>query len=228
MTNYIIQTVCCFMIFVSCCFGKGKFVEEKTECPKIKPVRNFDLNEMLGTWYIIQYYASSEEALPYRCMRAEFSISSLPLHVTMNFTYSFVDDPINEHLFGNITWTVPDTMQPAHWTHSEDTYEGIYNTYVLDSDYSTWALLMHCAEKSKSPRYLSSFIMSREPLLGINVISYLREKLPKYDIDLDYMFDMSQKDCDVSLMDLDVPPSLLANRILPSTRRHPLKSHHSI
>lgn len=57
--------------------------------------------------------------------------------------------------------------------------EGVYNTYVLDSDYKSWALLMHCAEQSKSPRYLSSFIMSREPSLGVNVISYLREKLPR-------------------------------------------------
>lgn len=32
--------------------------------------------------------------------------------------------------------------------------EGIYNTYVLDSDYTSWALLLHCAEKSKVPRYL--------------------------------------------------------------------------
>jgi len=39
---------------------------------------------------------------------------------------------------------------------------------------------MHCAEKSKSSRYLSSFIMSREANLGANVISYLREKLPRY------------------------------------------------
>jgi hypothetical protein len=58
--------------------------------------------------------------------------------------------------------------------------EGVYNTYVLDSDYKSWALLMHCAEKSESPRYLSSFIMSREVSLGANVISYLREKLPRY------------------------------------------------
>jgi len=56
----------------------------------------------------------------------------------------------------------------------------VYNTYVLDSDYKSWALLMHCAEKSKSSRYLSSFIMSREANLGANVISYLREKLPRY------------------------------------------------
>lgn len=59
------------------------------------------------------------------------------------------------------------------------TDEEVYNTYVLDSDYKSWALLMHCAEKVKSPRFLSSFIMSRELSLANNVISYLREKLPK-------------------------------------------------
>lgn len=99
--------------------------------------------------------------------------------------------------------------------------EGIYNTYVLDSDYVSWALLLHCAEKSKSPRYLSSFIMSRQPVLGINVISYLRDKLPKYDIDLGYMFDMIQNECDGPKDGLRIPPSVLANR------RHPLKSHHA-
>lgn len=60
------------------------------------------------------------------------------------------------------------------------TDEGVYNTYVLDSDYKSWALLMHCAEQSKTPRYLSSFIMSRQSSLGANVISYLREKLPRW------------------------------------------------
>lgn len=57
--------------------------------------------------------------------------------------------------------------------------EEIYNTYVLATDYKTWALLMHCAEKKKSPRYMSSYIMSRQNSLEPNVISYLREKLTR-------------------------------------------------
>lgn len=38
--------------------------------------------------------------------------------VTMNFTYRFADDPLDENLLGNITWKV-DMNEPAHWTHSE-------------------------------------------------------------------------------------------------------------
>lgn len=95
--------------------------------------------------------------------------------------------------------------------------EGVYNTYVLDSDYKSWALLLHCAEKSKSPRYLSSFIMSRSPDLGRNVVSYLRDKLPRYDIDLAFMFDMSQRECEIPLISLDTDRP----RII--TKKHPMK-----
>lgn len=102
--------------------------------------------------------------------------------------------------------------------------EGVYNTYVLDSDYTSWALLLHCAEKSKVPRYLSSFIMSREPVLGVNVISYLRDKLPKYDIDLSYMFDMQQENCNETTPEL--PPSVILKRPLVGARRHPMKHVH--
>lgn len=74
---------------------------------------------MLGKWYVVQYYATSEEAIPYRCMKADFTVSQF--EVSMNFSYSFTDDPLNEELFGNITWKIPNPSQPAHWTHSEDT-----------------------------------------------------------------------------------------------------------
>ncbi|XP_053973992.1 apolipoprotein D [Hylaeus volcanicus] len=208
--------------------GTWKRREDKTKCPKVKGIRNFDISQFLGSWYIVQYYASSEEALAYRCMRAELSISSESTEVTMNFTYSFTDDPINEQLVGNITWKIPSAELPAHWVHAEYPYEGIYNTYVLDSDYNSWALLMHCAEQSKSPRYLSSFIMSREESLGPNVISYLREKLPKYDIDLEYMFPMDQNQCnktESSELDLLIPPSIMSRKNY-AARKHPLKKKH--
>lgn len=56
---------------------------------------------------------------------------------------------------------------------------------------------MHCAEKKKFPRYLSALMMSRSQTLGYNVKVFLREKLPKYNIDLDFMFEVSQDDnCD--------------------------------
>lgn len=76
--------------------------------------------------------------------------------------------------------------------------EGVYNTYVLDIDVNgdkSWVLLLHCAEKSGTARYLSSFIMGRRSTLPVNVIAYLQDKLPRYDIDLQYLFQMQQNEC---------------------------------
>lgn len=91
---------------------------------------------------------------------------------------------------------------------------------------------MHCAEKDKEPRYLSAFIMSRNSSVGNNVITYLREKLPKYDIDLNFMFEMSQTDCEPTQYDRNLPPLIgLAEEVYNKKkshgkRRHPMKRVH--
>ncbi|XP_034934396.1 apolipoprotein D [Chelonus insularis] len=209
-----------YQINVVKCLWKRE--EDKTKCPKVKEMKNFDISGFMGSWYIVQYYASSEEALAYKCMRADFSLSPDKTEVTMNFTYSFIDDPINEIIIGNITWKIPYHHESlAHWIHAEFPYEEVYNTYVLDSDYKSWALLLHCAEKNKSPRYLSSFIMSRKKNLGVNVVSYLRDKLPRYNINVEYVFPMEQKNCKIFDGDaLMIPPVVAAKRAY--LKRHPL------
>nr|XP_018897730.1 PREDICTED: uncharacterized protein LOC109030943 [Bemisia tabaci] len=198
----------------------------KTKCPAVRSLRNFNLEELAGYWYVIDYYAMSEEELSFRCMQAEFTVSPPPdWTVSMYFTYSYKDDPEKEVLFGNITWRIPDRKQLAHWIHAEDIYEGVYNTYVLDSDYKSWTLLLHCAEKTGSPRYLSSFILSKEPQLPENVINFLRDKLPRYDVDLEYMFHMEQTHCANPDRVLHYG-SGLTNSVQKSARRHPLQRTH--
>lgn len=61
--------------------------------------------------------------------------------------------------------------------------EGVYNTYVIDTDYREWALVMHCAEKPKSNRYLSALMLSRTPTVGINVINFLRFEMIHPNLD---------------------------------------------
>ncbi|XP_053657681.1 apolipoprotein D [Anopheles marshallii] len=163
------------------------------KCPKVRAMRNFGLNAMMGSWYVIQYFASTEMFPEYGCMRSSFVTSDG--FVTMNFTYVFLDDPAATFQQGNITWIIPNYGQPAHWVHAESSYEEIYNTYVIDTDYRTWALIMHCAEKTKSQKYLSALMLAREPTLGQNVINFLREKLPRYDIDVENMFAIPQENC---------------------------------
>lgn len=211
-------------------------VDDERVCPTVKAIRHLRLHDMLGHWYVVQYFASSEELPEYRCMRADLSLSTASAsapgpRVTMNFTYAFSDDPVGERLRGNITWQLPDMLRPAHWRHQEESYQGVYNTYVLDSDYETWALLLHCAEQTGSLRYLSSFILSRTPGLPANVQAYLRDKLTRYAIDLDYMFPMSQDDCD-HLVDIEGLMASSPEKRAPPPRpprpprKHPMQRSH--
>ncbi|VVC96663.1 uncharacterized protein LOC126975906 [Leptidea sinapis] len=199
MNRFVFNIVFVLLLSNVCC----KIVN-KRKCPEVRAAPHFDLPQMLGDWFVVEYYASAEEALSYSCMRAVFtqddhvqqedgSIEWTP-GVTMNFTYRFADDPLGENLYGNITWRI-DLSEPAHWTHSELTYAGIYNTYVLDTEYKTWALLLHCAEQNEGTRYLTAFVLSRSTSLPKNVMAYLRDKLPRYDVDINYVFPIPHEDC---------------------------------
>lgn len=53
---------------------------------QVKAIRNFDLAGFLGFWYVVQYYASSEEAPVYGCMRSMFSMEE-DNHVSMFYIY---------------------------------------------------------------------------------------------------------------------------------------------
>lgn len=91
--------------------------------------------------------------------------------------------------------------------------EGVYNTYVIDTDYENWALMMHCAEKKKHQRYLSALMLSRSESIGYNVKVFLREKLPKYNIDIDFFFDVRHDKCEGAISSMkDYYDSFLKNK----------------
>lgn len=88
---------------------------------KVKAIRNFEISDMMGFWYVVQYYSSSEDTQEYSCMRSNFSMSSeSSYHVTMNFTYIFEEDPYKSLQNGNLTWNIPNFTVPAAWRHIED------------------------------------------------------------------------------------------------------------
>ena len=70
--------------------------------------------------------------------------------------------------------------------------DGFYDTYVLDTQHNEWLLLLHCAEKENKPRYLFSFIMSRNYEMRSLVTFYLKDKLRKFGIEIDNIYEIDQ------------------------------------
>jgi hypothetical protein len=42
---------------------------------QVKPIRNLQLEKMMGFWYVVQYYSSTEETAEYKCMRGDLEIT---------------------------------------------------------------------------------------------------------------------------------------------------------
>lgn len=87
---------CCFLLFISfysiCRLTYGLYRSVFSFlCTQVKAMRNFDINEMMGFWYVVQYYASSEEAAEYSCMKCNFTMSDESALVRFQFfSFSFL------------------------------------------------------------------------------------------------------------------------------------------
>jgi hypothetical protein len=169
--------------------------EQESLCPEVRQLPEFNIFSMLGSWYVVQYYSSSEEALTYHCMRVEFRLSSGNMDMKMHLSYRYADDPNDEIQGGNMTWQIPDPRRPEHWRHTEDHYKGVYNTDVVDTDYENWLLLLHCSDTDSSKKFMSTFILGRQPRLDVMTTNYLRDKAGQFQVDLDYLFPVNQTHC---------------------------------
>lgn len=107
----------------------------------MRALRNFSINDLMGPWYVVQYYASSEEMPEYACMRSSFAINDHldRMYITMNFSYHYAEDPIRQPLNGNITWFMPNANVPAHWMHTE--YSCEYNMVIKFE--AAWDILLN-------------------------------------------------------------------------------------
>ncbi|ODN02940.1 hypothetical protein Ocin01_03740 [Orchesella cincta] len=81
----IYQTI--FILSTLCIKQRVTSASTRKKCPEVRPMKDFNIFNILGPWYVVQYYSSSEEALTYHCMRAEFGLSSGYMDMIMKLTY---------------------------------------------------------------------------------------------------------------------------------------------
>lgn len=75
------------------------------------------------------------------------------------------------------------------------TDKGVYNTDVIDTDHSSWLILLHCSDPESEKKFLSTFILSRTPYMDKLQMDYLREKVAAYGVNLEYLFPVNQTFC---------------------------------
>jgi hypothetical protein len=62
----------------------------RDNCPEVKPMKNFNIFEILGPWFVVQYYSSAEIAFTYHCMKTEFGLSNGNMDMKMKLTYKYL------------------------------------------------------------------------------------------------------------------------------------------
>lgn len=132
----------------------------------------------------------------------------------------YADDPSSEAQTGNMTWQIPDPRRPEHWRHTENPCKmlkffltqtskiqiwilthcycedkGAYNTDVIDTDYVSWLILLHCSDPESEKKFLSTFVLSRAPYIDKMTTDYLREKIGQYKVPMEYLFPVNQTFC---------------------------------
>lgn len=75
------------------------------------------------------------------------------------------------------------------------TDKGVYNTDVIDTDYTSWLILLHCSDPESEKKFLSTFVLSRTAYIDRTTTEYLREKIGQYKVPMEYLFPVNQTYC---------------------------------
>lgn len=71
----------------------------------------------------------------------------------------------------------------------------MYNTDVIDTDYTSWLILLHCSDPESEKKFLSTFVLSRTAYIDRTTTEYLREKIGNYNVPMEYLFSVNQTFC---------------------------------
>lgn len=66
---------------------------------------------------------------------------------------------------------------------------------MIDTDYTSWLILLHCSDPESEKKFLSTFVLSRTAYIDRTTTEYLREKIGNYNVPMEYLFSVNQTFC---------------------------------
>ncbi|XP_075248216.1 insecticyanin-A-like [Convolutriloba macropyga] len=143
-------------------------------CPEFKPIDNFNLTAFLGTWHEIERYPNQYEILS-SCVVSDYKVtgeddSGTNMQIDMTYVRFY-----RSH-FGSL-----DTLYMKGDDKGEfvimPQYEHSPNTFILATDYETYALEYSCEVSMLFGPIEMANIMSRSSTLDADIIGELKQKL---------------------------------------------------
>jgi len=162
-------------------------------CPDIEPMAGFEMNGMLGIWYVIQKTGTASTCITYNFTKTDEPGEYLLEQSSQHFALGLTPLKHQYHYSGKLT--VPDQAIPARMQVKFPLNPAGSASYtVFMTDYVTHAAVFTCQKLGFAHRQ-SATILSREKTLDRIYVDKIRSKLSAANVDPYELSIISQKDC---------------------------------
>ncbi|XP_020778456.2 apolipoprotein Db [Boleophthalmus pectinirostris] len=182
----LLKVVFLFLVAAETIYGQSfRF----STCPKIKPQENFNVTQYLGTWYEIKKLPAMFERG--KCVQAKYSLLQDGA-VRVHNSELLKDGKINS-IEG--TAKVEDHAKPAILSVSFFKVVPDSPYIVLNTDYSSYALVYSCSDYFGLFHIDFAWILSRTRHLDSATVSLLQDKLTLIGVDVSRLSVTDQTGC---------------------------------
>jgi apolipoprotein D and lipocalin family protein len=162
-------------------------------CPMVEPQSDFQMQRMLGLWYVIQKTSTGSTCITYNFTKTDepevYELEQVSQHFALGLT------PLKHEYHYTGKLTVPDASIPAKMKVKFPlSVAGSAQYTVFATDYNTFAGIFTCQGLGFGHRK-SATILSREKTLDKMYTDKLRNRLSSFNVDPYEMSIISQKDC---------------------------------
>jgi len=161
-------------------------------CPRVQPMKGFNMNKMLGEWYVIQKFATSSS-----CMKYNFTQGTDGKMRLVQTRQHFVLDTIGvDHIY---TYTgvlsIPDNDDRGRMRVKFPlNVAGDADLTIFATDYDNYAGMLTC-QKILFGHTKCGTILSRKPTLEKSIVNQLRQKLEEDGVDPEDFSIVDQSNC---------------------------------
>ncbi|XP_028036534.1 apolipoprotein D-like [Bombyx mandarina] len=162
-------------------------------CPIVEPMSGFEMNRLLGVWYVIQKTSTASHCITYNFSRTDepgqYQLEQDSQHFILGLT------PLKHDYKYTGVLTVPDPAVPARMkVRFPLSVAGSASYTVLATDYTTYAAVFTCQKLAFAHRR-SATILSRTKELDKMFVDKMRTKLSSYGVDPYDLSIISQNEC---------------------------------
>ncbi|XP_054152638.1 apolipoprotein D-like [Oppia nitens] len=169
-------------------------VLQRGDCPLVEPMADFEIDQFVGQWYVIQKFQSYSD-----CVRENFTMIQQNQYIVTR-QFNVLGSPILTTVTGKIIFPKNESKSEMSIDYplSASGVVNIRQYTVLATDYDNYALVWNCKPLVIRHRQ-SAQIMSRRPKLDPKIVDELRELLREFNINDHYLTNVSQSHCPSSV-----------------------------